>query len=50
VSLHRPAPHAQEHSGSGCGGTLAFRMEELFGTRGLTCRCGGGCQYYRIVA
>lgn len=39
----------QEHQGSGCSGRLAFRQEELFGTRNLTGGCSG-CQFYRIVA
>jgi hypothetical protein len=39
----------QEHRASGCGGTLAFRAEDLFGSRSLTAGCAAGCGLYRVV-
>ncbi|GBF97989.1 hypothetical protein Rsub_10663 [Raphidocelis subcapitata] len=40
----------EEHGGTGCGGPLAFRCEELFGSRSLSGACSAGCGFYRIVA
>ncbi|KAI8469785.1 MAG: replication protein A interacting C-terminal-domain-containing protein [Monoraphidium minutum] len=39
----------EEHRASGCGGSLAFRVEELFGARNLVSSCRG-CPHYRVVA
>ena len=46
----RLAAAFEEHGAAGCGGRLAFRAEQLFGTANLTAACGGGgCQFYRVV-
>lgn len=39
---------AQEHAASGCAGSLAFRMEDAFGTKALVSRCGG-CGHWGVV-
>ncbi|KIZ00236.1 hypothetical protein MNEG_7728 [Monoraphidium neglectum] len=40
----------EEHRATGCGGSLVFRMEDLFGSRSLTSSCAAGCPHYRVVA